>query len=249
MKRYILLICASVAALVCFTMCRQTENEAKAVAFYAADEKPRFMDGDANTFSQWIYTEMRYPESAIEKNITGKVTVSFTIARDGSVTNAKIIKGADPVLDKEALRAVTRSPKWSPGKINGEPVDVQYVIPIVFENRKAVVPETDPSIKRAEFVSPDSGKSGPVEFTKWYFLRVKYPAEAKADGIMGRGKIAFEITETGDLENIRIVQGTHPLLDSAAIKVVRMSPKWNPATKSGVPIKTTYLFPYVFQLR
>ena len=119
----------------------------------------------------------------------------------------------------------------------------------VFDNKKAIVPETDPTVQPAIFISPDSGKSGHVEFIKWFFYRVVYPLEAKEDGIMGRGKLAFEITETGELENIRVIQSAHRLLDSAAIKVVRVSPKWQPATKEGVPMKTTYIFPYVFQLR
>lgn len=249
MKRGIFLIIAMASALLCCIGCKQSSKEVAAQLYATVDEKPRFLDGEPNSFAQWVYSELKYPQSALEQNITGKVTVSFTIAKDGSMTNIEITEHADPVLEKEVMRVISKAPKWTPGKSDSKPVDVKYIFPIVFDNKKAFVPETDPTVQPAIFISPDSGKSGHVEFIKWFFYRVEYPLAAKEEGIMGRGKLAFEITETGELEHIRVVQGAHPLLDSAAIKVVRESPKWKPATKDGIPIKTTYIFPYVFQLR
>lgn len=249
MKRGIFLIIAMAWALLCCIGCKQGSKEAAAQLYATVDEKPRFLDGEPNSFTQWVYSELRYPQNALEQNITGKVTVRFTITKEGTVANIEITEHADPVLEKEVMRVISKAPKWTPGKSDGKPVDVKYIFPIVFDNKKAIVPETDSTVEPAVFVSPDSGKSGNVEFTKWFFYRVEYPLEARKEGIMGRGKLAFEITETGELEHIRVVQGAHPLLDSAAIKVVRESPKWKPATKDGIPIKTTYIFPYVFQLR
>ncbi len=249
MKRGIFITFTFVAALLCCMGCTQKSTEEAAVLFTAVNEKPRFLNGEPNSFAQWFNSELKYPQSALEKDITGEVKVHFTISSDGSITNVKILESPHPAFDKEIMRVISRAPKWTPGKSNGKPVDVQYIFPIVFDNRKADVPKTGPAVQPAEFVSPDTGKSGPVEFTKWYFYRVNYPTKAREEAIMGKGRIAFEITETGELENIRIVQGTHPLLDSAAIQVVRQSPKWKPATKEGKPVKTTYIFPYVFQLR
>lgn len=249
MKRVLYIIYTIATIILCCTGCGQRPKEDARVFYATVEEKPRFLDGEPNTFVQWVNSMLRFPQEALKKNITGKVTVSFTIAKDGRITNVKIRESSDPIFDKEVLRVISKAPKWAPGKSGGKPVDVEYIFPIVFDNRKAVVPDADPAVKPAEFVSPDTGKSGPVEFTKWYFYRVEYPEKAKDEGIMGRGRIAFEITETGELENIRVVQGIHPLLDSAAIQVVRKSPKWKPATKDGAPIKTTYIFPYVFQLR
>lgn len=249
MKRVLHIIYASATILLCCTGCGQRPKEDATALFATVEEKPKFLDGGPNTFVQWVNSVLRFPQEALEKNITGKVTVSFTIAKDGSITNAEILKSSNPIFDKEVMRVISSAPKWTPGKSGGKPVEVKYIFPIVFDNKKAVVPDTDPSIQPAEFISPDTGESGPAEFTKWYFYRIEYPEKAKEEGIMGRGRIAFEITETGELENIRVVQGIHPLLDSAAIQVVRKSPKWKPATKDGAPVKTTYTFPYVFQLR
>lgn len=249
MKIILHIIYALVTILMCCASCNQSTKEDKAILFPIVEEKPRFMDGDPASFPKWVYSQLIYPQDALENDITGKVTVRFTISTDGSIKDVRITDSAHPALEREVMRVFSIAPKWTPGKSYGTPVDVEYTFPIVFDYKKAVAPETDPTIQPADFISPDTGKRGPNEFTKWYFYRVSYPETARKENIMGKGKIAFEITETGELENIRIVQGAHPLLDSAAIQVVRRSPKWIPATKEGVPIKTTFIFPYVFLLK
>ena len=64
--------------------------------------------------------------------VSGRVVVSFTIERDGSVTDAKVVKSLHPLFDKEALRVVNLMPKWSPAKENGETKKVTYNLPIPF---------------------------------------------------------------------------------------------------------------------
>jgi len=59
--------------------------------------------------------------------------VEFIVERDGSVSNAKIVGGADPLFEKEALRMVNASPNWTPGKINGEAVRMSYTMPVNFK--------------------------------------------------------------------------------------------------------------------
>lgn len=61
-----------------------------------------------------------------------KVYVSFVVSADGSVRNARIARGVDPVLDKEALRVVNSMPRWTPGKQRGKAVNVSYTVPISF---------------------------------------------------------------------------------------------------------------------
>lgn len=249
MKKVLCIIYALASIQMCCTSCNQRTKEDDAILFAMVEEKPRFLNGDLSNFSKWVYSQLKYPQDALGNDITGKVIVRFTISKEGGIKNVLITESAHPTLDKEVMRVISQVPKWTPGKSHGTPIDVEYIFPIVFDNKKAVAPETDPTIQPADFISPDTGKRGPNEFTKWYFYRVSYPEIARKENIMGKGKIAFEITETGDLENIRVVQGAHPLLDSAAIQVVRESPKWIPATKDGSPIKTTFIFPYVFLLK
>jgi protein TonB len=93
---------------------------------------PRFQGGDINKFLEYISKNLQYPEVAADNGIQGRVIMSFIIEPDGRLTNAKILRGADPSLDKEALRVVESSPVWTPGTQRDEPVRVSFNIPILF---------------------------------------------------------------------------------------------------------------------
>ncbi|KPL11109.1 MAG: energy transducer TonB, partial [Bacteroides sp. SM23_62] len=75
---------------------------------------------------------LRYPEIAAENGISGKVYVQFAVNSKGEVVDAVVVRGVDPALDKEAVRVVTSSPKWSPGRQRGKAVKVQFTFPINF---------------------------------------------------------------------------------------------------------------------
>lgn len=110
--------------------------EEEAIPFQLVEEKPSFNGGDANEFSKWVNSKLQYPEIAKENGVQGRVTLQFTVNPDGSVSNVKVLRGVDSSLDKEAVRVVTMSPKWtSPGKIDGKPVKVTYSFPVIFQLR------------------------------------------------------------------------------------------------------------------
>ncbi|MBQ8855213.1 MAG: TonB family protein, partial [Bacteroidales bacterium] len=108
-----------------------TDNE-EAIPFQLVEEKPSFQGGDANQFSKWVNQRLVYPDIARENGVQGRVTLQFTIRKDGSLTNVKVIRGLDPALDKEAVRVVSMSPKWTPGMLNGRVVAVIYTFPVIF---------------------------------------------------------------------------------------------------------------------
>ena len=99
------------------------------------EQKPTFQGGDANRFSQWISQNVVYPELARENGVQGRVTVQFTVMKDGSVGGVKILRGVDPSLDKEALRVVASSPRWEPGRQRDRTVNVTYQFPVIFTLR------------------------------------------------------------------------------------------------------------------
>lgn len=105
----------------------------EAIPFQLVEEKPTFRGGNANTFSVWVNKRLKYPEIAKENGVEGRVTLSFTVEKDGSVTNVKVIRGVDPALDKEAVRVVSQSPKWKPGKQRDRTVPVTYTFPVIFQ--------------------------------------------------------------------------------------------------------------------
>ena len=109
--------------------------EEEAIPFQLVEEKPSFQGGDANQFSKWVNQRLEYPEIAKENGVQGRVTLQFTVEKDGSVTKVKVLRGVDPSLDKEAVRVVSMSPKWKPGKQRDRAVPVTYTFPVIFQLR------------------------------------------------------------------------------------------------------------------
>lgn len=100
----------------------------------AIDEKPCF--GDATdgmglrAFSEWVTSKIEYVNP--EKDIIGRVDLQFIVKPDGSVDDVRVLRSLDPEFDAEAVRVVSSSPKWKPGKHKGEFVNVSIVFPVVF---------------------------------------------------------------------------------------------------------------------
>ena len=113
----------------------EEEVEEEAIPFQLVEEKPSFQGGDANQFSKWVNQRLVYPEIAKENGVQGRVTLQFTVEKDGTVTKIKVLRGVDPSLDKEAVRVVSMSPKWSPGKQRDRAVPVTYTFPVIFQLR------------------------------------------------------------------------------------------------------------------
>ena len=110
-----------------------TDNPGKrGEVFFVVEEMPEFKGKKADEFRNYIAQNIKYPVNAKENGIQGRVFVQFTVAEDGTVTDAKIVRGADPLLDEEALRVVRSSPTWTAGRQGGEPVMVAFTFPINF---------------------------------------------------------------------------------------------------------------------
>ena len=109
--------------------------EEEAIPFQLVEKKPTFQGGDANDFSKWVNSKLVYPEIAKENGIQGRVVLQFTVNPDGSVSGVKVLRGVDASLDKEAVRVVSMSPKWEPGRQRDRAVKVTYTFPVIFQLR------------------------------------------------------------------------------------------------------------------
>ena len=113
----------------------EEEVEEEAIPFQLVEQKPSFNGGDANESSKWVNSRLVYPEIAKENGVQGRVTLQFTVEADGRVTNVRVLRGVDESLDKEAVRVVSSSPKWKPGKQRDRAVKVTYTFPVIFQLR------------------------------------------------------------------------------------------------------------------
>ncbi len=100
--------------------------------FQVVEVDPEF-PGGIEALYKYMVDNVKYPEKAKADKIEGRVFVAFVIEKDGSVTNAKVVRGVSDEIDAEALRVVSAMPKWKPGTQQGNPVRVQYNLPIVFK--------------------------------------------------------------------------------------------------------------------
>jgi len=108
-----------------YTQEETVEEEEIPVAI--VEEKPTFLGGDENTFTKWVFDRIVYPEVAKENGVQGRVVLSFIVDSDGYVKNVTVLRGVDPSIDKEAVRVVSSSPQWKPGRQRDKNVRVRYM--------------------------------------------------------------------------------------------------------------------------
>ena len=82
--------------------------------FLIAETMPSFQGGDLNTFRNWVQQNVKFPQIALENGIQGRVVLSFVIEKDGRLTNIQVLQTPDRSLSEEAIRVLSKSPKWSP---------------------------------------------------------------------------------------------------------------------------------------
>ena len=112
-------------------------------AYNDCDQKPMFLNStDPRAFlEKWVYQYLKYPESALMDGVQGRVMVDFIIEKDGKVTDVRVVKGVSPELDAEAVKVISASPKWKPGRRAGDKVRVSMTIPVEFRlEKKGVKP-------------------------------------------------------------------------------------------------------------
>lgn len=99
--------------------------------FQVVEDQPEF-PGGMEALMKHLSKEIKYPKEAQDKGTQGRVIVQFVVRKDGSITDAKVMKPVDPLLDAEALRVVSEMPNWTPGKQRGEAVNVRFTLPVMF---------------------------------------------------------------------------------------------------------------------
>jgi protein TonB len=135
-----------VAAVLLMVGCKPaTQNAEEAIEVenvVVDDEQPEVYNvvevdpefpGGIEALYKYLAENITYPQQAKDSGIQGRVYVTFVVEKDGSITGAKVLRGIGGGCDEEALRVVNAMPKWTPGKQLGEPVRVQFNLPVVFK--------------------------------------------------------------------------------------------------------------------
>ena len=122
--------------MLCFTAlatagAQQTEKPLGKV-YDIVDVMPQFPGGQGELM-KFLRNNVKYPAEAQKKKIEGRVIVTFVVNKKGHIIDPTVERSAHPLLDAEALRVIKRMPKWTPGRMNGESVNVKFRLPITFK--------------------------------------------------------------------------------------------------------------------
>jgi len=169
------------------------EKRDKVYDFLSIEKQPEYPGGMKN-FYDYLAKSIKYPEDAQENNVQGKVHLSFTVEKNGKLTDIKIVKGISESTNQEALRVLDESPNWLPGIQNGKPVRVKYNLSINFTL------DTSPKLK-----------STPQEATRLSFKGIQNLSSSTnsplvvLDGVT-QGKDALKFIRTESIESISVLR-------------------------------------------
>lgn len=208
--------------------------------------------GGKEAWKEYIKNNLVYPKETQEAGIKGAVHVSYGINKDGYVSNIFVDKSLHPLLDKEAMRVIANMPQWKTG---GTPSSLFEVIRFGIDEAKENEKKAD-SIKMARlkkmgvFTKAEKMPSFPGGNGALYdFLKnnLKYSKSAIKDKQEERVNIEFVVNTDGSLSYIGIKRSVNPQLDTEAMRVVSMMPKWKPGTIKGQPVAVYYVQPIIFK--
>ncbi len=127
-----------IALMLLIGSCKTSYQEAsaqkrqKGIIYETVEQMPSFPGGEAS-LQAYLSNNIEYPDIALKNNVQGRVEVLFVVEKNGSVRDVHVDRPVDPLLEEEAIRVVKSMRKWIPGRLNGEPVRVRYMLPITFK--------------------------------------------------------------------------------------------------------------------
>jgi TonB family protein len=243
--------------------------------FGQVDKQPEF-PGGLEGFGKYIANNIKYPATDRNAGIAGKVILAFVVETDGSLSDIKAVRSPSKTLADEAVRVLSRSPKWTPAVKNNQVVRVAYVTPISFtlETESGQVPKSESKatsssealqtgevvirgyVKRTDSdnaiffqVEKQPQFPGGLEaFGKFLGANIKYPKADHDAGIRGKVIVSFVVEQDGSLSDIKAIRSPSEAMKEEAIRVLQLSPKWQPGYQSGHAVRVSYTVPIAFEL-
>ena len=197
--------------------------------YNVADVLPSYEEG-AVAFYRAVAKTIKYPAAARRANVGGKTYTTFIVRKDGSVGDIETLRGIGFGCDEAVRKAIAQSTKWTAGQINGQNVDVQFTLPVVFglENNQQT-PKVDSVVRLTEIQAVFDG------------VKNKMPAAAQRANVSGVVFLLFDEDKTGEVDNVQILKGLGFGLDEEAIRIVKEMPKVNPSVKTRYSIPVRFI--------
>lgn len=229
--------------------------------YQIVEQMPQYTGGE-EAMMKYVAENIKYPQAAKDKNISGRVFVGFVIEKDGSVSNVKVVRGIGGGCDEEAARVIKEMPKWKPGMQKGKPVRVNYMMPIFFKlddgqpaksvkKEKANNPDMTPDKNGVYQIVEEMPKfpGGEDALMEYVSKNVVYPKEAQEKGISGRVFVSFIVEKDGSVNEVKVMRGIGGGCDEESVRVIKAMPKWKPGKMKGKPVRVSYMMPITFRLQ
>ena len=222
-----------------------SESENNSEVYVIVEQMPELVGG-----IRGLQAKVRYPEIARKARVEGRVIVQFIVDKNGSVRDAKILRGVGAGLDEEATRVISEHAVFTPGRQDGKPVPVRLSIPIVFK--------LDNELESLSDQSQSPGKQDVYKFveqwpeliggTRGLQAKIKYPEIARKAHVEGRVIVQFIVDENGNVRDAEILRGAGAGLDEEAIRVIYEHAEFTPGRQDGKPVPVRLSIPIVFKL-
>ncbi len=241
-------------------------------AFPGIEQPPELIGG-----LEALQGHLSYPESARRMGAEGTVFLQFVVDKDGSVRDVDVMRGIHPALDSTAVAALHRI-EFRAGTMQGKPAPMRYALPVRFRlpdprpgEAVGIRPAIGAGVEPVTFEAaeqppppPPPELAPPPDTTEVYEIveeppeligglealmqNLRYPKLAQDAGIEGRVYVQFVVDQIGAVRDAEVRRSPSPLLDAAALEVVREA-EFRPGRHRGEPVKVRLMLPVQFRLR
>ena len=246
MKR-LLVIMISVCAL--FTAGAQESALQDSVVYFLCDDAMPVFPGGDDAMMRYIGENLQYPEVALNNGTQGKCVLQFVVTETGDVGEVKVLRSVSPECDAEATRVV-RTLKFTPGTVDGKPVNVWLTLPVTFKLEAAPAPpqEVADSVQACVNEKMPEFPGGEGALMNYIATHLSPSNEAIETAKGNRCVVQFLVTKTGDIGDVRVLLSVSPLFDREVIRMIRTLPKFTPGMMNGVTVEAWYTLPVTIMM-
>ena len=229
----------------------------KPILFGGSEYYPPSFPGGLKEFSTFLNQHIQYPEEAKKANIKGFVNLTFTVDKDGSLTDISTDGKLGHGTDEEAIRVLKLSPKWIPSP-RGKPIEASVSISVKFPNNQSIsrdkleqkqtLVEDNTIYSFVSMENPPQFPGGMAKFYKFLADNIKHPPMAAENNIQGKVFVSFIIEIDGSIRDINVDRKLGYGTDEEAVRVLKLSPKWIAGTQDSKPVRVKYNLPISFNL-
>lgn len=207
--------------------------------------KPIFNGGGMGKFYEFVNQQFNF--SKISKSAT--IVVSFSINTFGEIKNIRVLDFPDIESATEIIRVIQKAPKWEPAKRAGEPFEVKLKMPFKFTIKESIKQEpvktTENTFSTANGIESKPNFVGGI--AGFYEFISKNYRTPDVQGLKGKVIVSFVVEKDGSLVDVKVLKDLGYGTGAEAIRVLKLSPKWNPGLQDGKPVRVIFSLPITIQ--